>query len=244
MKKLITLFLALLMLIPSAALGDVLADGWEGATLDELQDAQLQISNRISDMRAAAAADVERVELTGTGTSILSDVVIPFAPSRVILQCEGDATAKLTGGAYDYTFTASGYDASFFDKTGTFGLLVEGAGAWSFTVEPIMDGGTLPMSGTGPYVSDFFDLPAPMIVTIAADKGDMTAMLSNVIFQLHNQMKNMDLWGADTLSNAMISGSSEPVSLDVILQPVEGRTQYCISVNVKPGVSWSVTPKN
>lgn len=117
--------------------------------MEELLDAQQNISNRISELRAAAAADVERVELSGTGTAILSDVVIPFAPSRVKLTSEGSCTAKLTGGAYDYVFDGDSYEEKFFDQSGTFNLLVETTGAWSFVVEPIMDGGTLPLSGTG-----------------------------------------------------------------------------------------------
>ena len=133
--------------------------------MEELLDAQQNISNRISELRAAAAADVERVELSGTGTAILSDVVIPFAPSRVKLTSEGSCTAKLTGGAYDYVFDGDSYEEKFFDQSGTFNLLVETTGSWSFVVEPIMDGGTLPLSGTGPFVSDFVELPAPMIVT-------------------------------------------------------------------------------
>lgn len=99
MKKLLALILVLVLCLPAMALADVLADGWRDASMEELLDAQQNISNRISELRAAAAADVERVELSGTGTAILSDVVIPFAPSRVKLTSEGSCTAKLTGGA-------------------------------------------------------------------------------------------------------------------------------------------------
>lgn len=243
MKKLLVLTLCLLLCAPATALCDVLAHGWDAAPMEDLQEAQTALSNRISELRAAAASDVERIELSGTGTAILSDVVIPFAPSRVLIECDGSTSAKLTGGAYDYTFTASGYSADFFDQTGTFGLLVEADGAWSFTVEPVKYGGTLPMSGSGPFVSDFFDLPAPIIVTLEAGKGTMSAMLSNMIVNLHCQFKNMDMWQGDSLSNEMISDSSEPVLLEAILQPVEGRTQYCISVTCQPGVEWSITPK-
>lgn len=137
--------------------------------------------------------------MSGTGTAILSDVVIPFAPSRVKLTSEGSCTAKLTGGAYDYVFDGDSYEEKFFDQSGTFNLLVETAGAWSFVVEPIMDGGTLPLSGTGPFVSDFVELPAPMIVTVEGNKGSMNALLTNFIVKLNHQYKNLDAWNGAQL---------------------------------------------
>lgn len=244
MKKLLALILVLVLCLPAMALADVLADDWQDASMEELLDAQQNISNRISELRAAAAADVERVELSGTGTAILSDVVIPFAPSRVKLTSEGSCTAKLTGGAYDYVFDGDSYEEKFFDQSGTFNLLVETTGAWSFVVEPVMDGGTLPLSGTGPFVSDFVELPAPMIVTVEGNKGSMNALLTNFIVKLNHQYKNLDAWQGDSLTNEMFTGTTAPFSADVILQPVDGRTQYCISVVCEPGVEWSITPKN
>ena len=69
MKKLLALILVLVLCLPAMALADVLADDWQDASMEELLDAQQNISNRISELRAAAAADVERVELSGTGTA-------------------------------------------------------------------------------------------------------------------------------------------------------------------------------
>lgn len=244
MKKLLALILALTLCLPASVLADVLADGWQDASMEELLDAQQNISNRISELRAVAAADADRVELSGTGTAILSNVVISFAPSRVKLTSDGDCTAKLTGGTHDYSFSGESYEEKFFDQSGTFNLLVETAGAWSFVVEPIMDGGTLPLSGSGPFVSDFVELSEPMIVTVAGDKGSMDAWLSNFIVKLHHQYKNIDAWQGDSLTNEMFTSSSEPSSADVILQPVAGRTQYCFSILCEPGVEWSITPKN
>ena len=108
----------------------------------------------------------------------------------------------------------------------------------------IMDGGTLPLSGTGPFVSDFVELPAPMIVTVEGNKGSMNALLTNFIVKLNHQYKNLDAWQGDSLTNEMFTGTTAPFSADVILQPVDGRTQYCISVICEPGVEWSITPKN
>lgn len=243
MKKLLALCALIALLLPVVALADVLTSEWQEATLEELLQAQQEISNRISELRAAAASDVERVELSGSGTSILSDVVIPFAPSRVIVECEGETSVKFTGGAYDYTFDAKTHEESFFDQTGTFGLLVESPSAWSIVVEPITAGGVLPLSGSGPFVSDFFELPAPMIVSITVNASDMDALLSNLIVKLHHQYENIDSWKGDSLTNELLSSGNESFAADVILQPVNGRDQYCISVTCEPGVVWSVSPK-
>lgn len=243
MKKLIILGMVLALLLPSAVLADVLVDGWQDATMDELQQAQQDISNRISELRAAASVDVDSVELSGSGTSILSDVVIPFSPSRVIVECEDDTSVKFTGEEYDYTFSAKTREESFFSAVGTFDLLVESPGAWTVVVEPIMDGGMLPMNGNGPFVSDFFELPAPMIVSITADPAGMDAFLTNLIVKLHNQYENIDSWGGDSLTNELLS-TDDSFAADVILEPVDGRDQYCLSVTCEPGVEWSIAPKN
>ena len=110
------------------------------------------------------------------------------------------------------------------------------------TVEPIVDGGALPMEGSGPFVSDFFELPAPMIVTVASDAREMDDLLSNLIVSLCHQYENIESWRQESLTNELLSGG-DTFSADVILQPVDGRTQYCLSVKCEPGVSWSITPK-
>ena len=56
MKKLLALILVLVLCLPAMALADVLADDWQDASMEELLDAQQNISNRISELRAAAAA--------------------------------------------------------------------------------------------------------------------------------------------------------------------------------------------
>ena len=88
MKKLLALCLALLSLVSVAASAEVLADGWQDAGLEALQQAQQDIANRISELRAASAPAADRVELSGSGTSILTDVAIDFSPARVIIECD------------------------------------------------------------------------------------------------------------------------------------------------------------
>lgn len=241
MKKLI-LCATLLVLVPVVVFAQVLADGWQDASLEALQQAQQEISNRISQLRAVSAPSDARVELSGEGTSILSGVSVDFSPSRVVIECDGKTSVTFTGGKYDYTFDASSYSVDFFDETGTFDLLIESVGSWSVTVEPIVDGGILPMEGKGSFVSDFFELSAPMIVTVSSDATGMDALLSNLIVKLCHQYENIESWQRESLTNELLS-DGDTFSADVILKPVDGRTQYCLSVTCEPDVAWSITPK-
>ena len=241
MNKILAILMVLLICLPSAALADVLADGWQDASMDELLDAQQDINNRISELRAAEAANVDAVKLSGSGTDIVSEVVIPFAPARITIT--GSGTFKLSGGT-DTTFTAKGYQQDSLTKSGTYQLLVEAEGDWTFTAEPIAAGGTLPLSGSGPFVSDFIELPQAMIVTLTGEPGTMESLVSNFIVHLNHEYENLDLWGYDALSNELFTKSTESFTADVILQPVDGRTEYFISITCDPGVEWSITPKN
>ena len=241
MNKILAILVALLVCLPSAALADVLADGWQDASLDELLSAQQDIGNRISELRAAEAANVDIVELAGSGTSIISEVVIPFAPARITIN--GSGTFKLSGDT-DTTFTAKGYQQDSLTNTGTYQLLVEAEGDWTFMAEPITAGGTLPLSGTGPFVSNYIELPQAMIVTISGDPGTMESSLSNFIVHLNHEYENLDLWGYDALCNELFVPSTETFAADIILQPVDGRTEYFLSVACDPGVEWSIVPKN
>ena len=67
MKKQLALCLALLSLVSAAASAEVLADGWQDAGLEALQQAQQDIANRISELRAASAPAADRVEFVRLG---------------------------------------------------------------------------------------------------------------------------------------------------------------------------------
>ena len=243
MKKLIVITLSAVLLFPVFALATTLSVDISTATLDELQQAVLTIANRISELRAVAAPSSERLELSGIGTTILSNVTIPFSPSRIIIETDGDFSATLTGGPYDHNFSTDLYNAVFFDEQGTYTLLVEAKGAWTFTVVPIMPGASLPLSGTGSYVSDYFELPVPMIVAVKCAPGSMTEYLTHFNVILHCQYENSNSWRNDYLSAEMVTPSSGLFQEDVIINPISGRMQYCISVSCNPGVEWSINPK-
>ena len=68
-------------------------------------------------------------------------------------------------------------------------------------------------------------------------------MISNFRRPTPEEEKNIDSWKGDSLTNELLSSGNESFAADVILQPVNGRDQYCISVTCEPGVVWSVSPK-
>lgn len=246
MRKLITLALVLMLALPAAATAEILAPGWQDAPVDELLAAGQAINERVAQLRAAQSTSAEGLLFQGSGTSILNDVAIPADPSRVILtSLKGKAKATLSGGAYDIVYEIKdGQTQEFMEKGGTYTLLVEADGDWSFEVQPIRQGGSLPLEGSGAYVSDFFPLTAPLIVSIKADLGEMTDLLSLTTLRLHHQYEVSEaLWQDRVLITNLISSASPDMSGDIILSPVKGRDLYVISVDCAPGVSWSIIPK-
>ncbi len=243
MKKWMLLVLAINLCVPSIAFADVLSVDFSTASLDELLQAQQQIADRIAELQTTDSASIERLELSGTGSSILSDIVIPFSPCRIILESSTMATVTLTVDSYDFKFIADRYDAEFYSKQGTGTLRVETDGDWTFTAEPIIEGAAFPMSGSGPYVSDFFELSAPMTVTVKGAPGAMMVYPSNLTVMLREQYESVDLWGGITLASKRLTPAGDAFSADVTLLPVTGRTQYCLAVICGPGIEWSITPK-
>ena len=115
MKKMITVILVLLLCLPAFALASTLTIDLSTATLDDLLQAQQQISDRISELHSASAPSADRIEFSGNGAAILSDVKISFSPSRIILQAEDRITATLTSGKHDIAIFS--YDYKLYSLT-------------------------------------------------------------------------------------------------------------------------------
>lgn len=213
------------------------------ANLDELKNAKEIIENRISELQSSEPiSSSEIIEISGSGTSIISDITIPFSPSRIIVNCDGKLDGELIGDT-NFSFSANTQTAKFFDGSGSFDFLVEASGDWSISIEPIVYSQTFPISGTGEYVSDFFDLDSPMIVTVKGDPSTSSSQFTNLIFKLHHQYEYLTSWGYDALTNEFMSQKDDQFVKDVILKPVNGRDQYCISITCDPGVQWSIETK-
>lgn len=239
MKRFFCIFLALLTLAASPALAQVLTIDLDTATIEELTAAQAQIGDRISQLRAAAAPAGEAIVLTGSGTSIISGVDVVAVPARLTIE----GTVKLTlSGKFDYTFNQElhPYNCAVITGAETFDAMVEGTGDWTITIEPIKEGGSIVASGVGPWVSDYFPLEGPAILTVKADGSGMDALMSNVIVQLYQPLRFIGTYNPSSLTNALITATGDAFAADVIAKPDDGTPMCFWYVKVAPGVAWSI----
>ena len=247
MRKAVLFALMMSLLMNVVSFADVLDPNWKEASLDELLSAQSEIGDQISLLRAAEYEALDSIRFSGCGTDILSNVDIPFSPSRVKVVSgnkDSKVNVKFTGGdRNDYVEVRDGYMEKFFSGSGTYTVLVEADTDWGITIEPVTEGGFMGITGSGPYVSDFFDLQTPTIVTISYDPSEMETSSANVIIELASQFKNLDSWMEHAHTNAIVSSNSEAKTTEVIIEPTEGRHQYCWAVYTQPGVKWTIAPK-
>lgn len=242
MKKVFCILLALLML-PAAALADVLADHWQEAGTEELLAALTDLNNEISARRAAEAQTVENIELNGNGTSIITEIEVIEGPVRVTFSSDKEAKLTLSGGKYDHVYNnnTAGKTIKLLGEEATYSALVETSGAWTLLIEPIAAGQTLPFSGSGDAVSDFFELSTPMIVTVSWDASASTAWSNSLYVYLCHQYSNIPDWQSEPLASEF--PIEKKGSMDVILKPTKGRTEYCLSVETSEDVQWTIAPK-
>lgn len=242
MKKILALLLALLLL-PAAALADVLAPDWKGATLDELLAAQAAIADQISQLRAAASDAAEALTFTGEGTSILSAVNVEHIPARVTIN--GAVKVTMTGGQYDHVFNVWQDEMSceVLTDAAEYDLLVEGTGAWTVTIEPLKDGGTLELSGAGPYVSDFFQLPSATIVVCSMDASKLDTWSASLYIKMGHQYSNISSWAEDSVAGDSLFSDPLKLTEEAIVKPTKNRDQYYWIIDVPVGATWSITQK-
>jgi hypothetical protein len=240
MKRILVIVLAFLVLLPFASLA--LTIDLETATIDELLAAQLEISAQLSVLRANNAPVGEDIVLIGSGTSIKSGISIPFSPARLTIT--GEAKVTFTDGDNSSSFSSEGLYAGFiYGTVAETSALIEAQGDWTITIEQIKEGASLPLEGEGSFISDFFDLPEPIIVTVEVDATDLVRSYGWYEIRIRNQYEYSDSWDYNTLDYDSIDKGVNQ-SVDLILKPVKGRMQYCITVEAPAGLKWSITPKN
>ncbi|MDD3212186.1 MAG: hypothetical protein PHY64_00835 [Eubacteriales bacterium] len=242
MKKLLSVLLALSLLC-SFAVAETLTIDLDTATIDELTAAQSAINDRISALRAAEAPAGEAITLSGTGTTIQSGVEVTQVPARVSVT--GPVEVTFTGGKYDYKFNNYEDDFSCEELTeaATYDLLIEGDADWSITIEPLREGGTMELSGTGPYVSDFFPLTGATIVHVTMDASMLGSWSASLYLELGHQYSNISSWRSDSVLGDSLF--SDPLKLegDAIIKPTDGRDQYYWIIDVPVDAQWSITAK-
>lgn len=242
MKKLLTLLLVFL-LIPAVSLADVLAPGWEDASLDDLLAAQAAIADQISQLRAASSDAAETLTFSGDGTTILSAVNVEHIPARVTIN--GTVKLTLTGGQYDHVFNVwqDKMSCEVLTDAAEYDLLVEGTGAWTITIEPLKEGGTMELSGTGPYVSDFFQLPSATIVVCSMDASKLGKWSASLYVKMGHQYGNISSWTTDSVAGDSLFSDPLKLTEEAIVKPTKNRGQYYWIIDVPVGTTWSITQK-
>lgn len=239
MKKILALILALLCL-PAAAFADVLADGWQDATLEELLAAQEAIADQVSALRAASYEQAEALTYSGTGTKIISGVDVVQIPARVTV--EGAVTMTLTGGSYDHKFNPWEREMAcdVLTEAATYDMMVEGSGDWTITIEPLKAGGTMSLSGVGPYVSDFFELPGATIVNCSMDASMTDAWTASLYIYMGEQYEHFDSWRQESVIGDALFSKPLTLTGEAIIKPVKGRDLYFWIISVPVGAEWSI----
>lgn len=234
--------LLVLLLVSVPALADVLAPDWQAASIEDLTAAQELLANELSARRAAAQPSADAFTSSGTGTAILSGVQVPYDPARVTFSADSKATLTLPA-KYNHVYQLykAGTKIDFLSDPATYDAQVTAAGSWSVTIEPIRAGQTFPFTGSGAAVSDFFDLQAPTIATVSWDASGVSRLLSNLSIIMYHQYKNISRWQPEVLMNEL--NVDKTGSLDVILSPTQGRTEYCLVIDAADGLQWSIAYK-
>lgn len=239
MYKLLSLLLALLLL-PAAASADVLADGWQDATLEELLAAQAVIADQVSQLRAASSDASDALVYSGEGTSILTGVSVDQIPARLTI--DGAAKVTLTGASKSLKYNAAKAPrgCELLTDAGTYDLLVECDGAWTVTIEPLKAGGSIVLSGTGPYVSDYFELPGAAIISYDVTQGSSGWLTAQIL--LGHQYVSINGWTYDTVLNRHELNPGQYAG-DAIAAPTPGRDLYYWIISVPADATWSIVLK-
>lgn len=251
MKKLLCFLAILLFCLPTAALADVLADGWQDAGLEELQAAQQELATRIGELRAesAASAPADVAHYEGNGLSMIPLESFPFFPCRMVLavDAEGGAKVEITGGKFDWKeeFTATGdsmssvfsYDRNNYGAS-NLTLLVTTDANWTLDVYPLAETGTPALNGAGNAVGDLFALTGPMAITVSYDAS------ANSMDYLSIELVTPSDYGylRERVFGESLSGDGLKGSADVFIKPKNDSPCFYI-VKCKPETTWAITPK-
>ncbi len=250
MKKLLALALSLALFLPVAALADVLADGWQDASMEELQDAQQSILNRISELRAAATPVVDAAHYEGAGTAMVSVDAFPSYPCRMVFAVDapGDAKLEITGGkqlGWKQEFTAAPGDLSrvlSYDSVNYGGndltLLVTTSSNWTLDIYPLAETGTVAFSGAGNAVSDLFTLSSPQLVTLSYDGSAESSGYLSVTVVTPSQYGYL----RESVFSESVGGKSG--TTEVFVKPKKDDQPCFYIVECKQGIMWEIAPKN
>lgn len=253
MKKLMPILVsALLAIAPASALADTLSIDLDTATYDELADARDQITARMDELLAAQATPApaeatDGVHYSGEGTTILSDVQLPYDYNVLTYTASRGTGYKLMGdGDKQLSYCSGQQQCDIVSGPNTAKLLVEGKDAWTMDVEPLVSASALTAAeGVGCYTSPIFPLETDSIISLHVVDPDGKYEFQDA---LSIDCTLYILMGDGKLrSDKLVIGASMTeectYDADLILSPIDGAAGYVLVVNVLPTYEWSATLK-
>lgn len=221
------------------------------ATIEELEEAQQLIANRIAELTAAQTTSSSSfdsnsvIHYEGDGTSIISDISIPYTFSSVAFNAETDnnfeyhlrnADGKTISNdtlPYAVKVISGAQDGCK--------LLTEGIGAWTLDISPLLPADTdcMKLSGKGSLVSGIFSLDTDKIASFSIPDSDKAFFVRFYLYALRDDGTTKSA----LLLNDFLMSDEIPFSGDYIASPIANASQYVWCIVVPEDVEWTLEVK-
>lgn len=236
MKKLFCLVLVGLLSISCVAFADTITIDLDTASIEELETAKDAIEARIAELKAVAITPADEIYITrGNGTQILNDFIEPSTISRFVVTADTKFIVTYNKMNIQLTVKSIGCNyADFIDCTDGFSqVMIESQGEWAIDYSPLKRTYSPYMSGNGSYVTDYFAIKTPAIVTFTVE-GDYS--LCHVSQYSIDENGKVHLVG--TPIDQYISGQE---TFDIIVKSKKDNAQYFFfEINCHDDVKWSI----
>lgn len=238
MKKLLCLVLVGLLSISPLAFADTITIDLDAASIEELETAKDAIDARIAELKAVTVAPAEMYITRGNGTQILNDFKEPSTVSRFVVTADSKFIVTYNKMNIQLTVKSIGCNyADFIDRSDGFSqVMIETQGEWVIDYSPLKRTASPCMSGNGSYVTDYFTIKTPAIVTFTV-KGDY----SRCHVSQYSIDENGKIHLVGTPIDQYVSGQE---TFDVIVKSNKDNAQYYFfEINCHDDVKWSITEK-
>ncbi len=247
MKKLLLLTLAMILVLPSAALADgVLADGWQNASLEELENARAALDQQIISLQTPITEDAETMTFTGTGLDVIYNITLPAgawaylvtlpeAASGTTTICEDGENFK------DWHTTAYNHyaHAAYYRQDTTINFItMDYPAAWELTITKLPEVSSAAYTATGSGVSGFFLPASAQIVNIS------TTASCDGYFTL--DVLEANVWGTNPDGHGAAHGTLKKGATQedtYLFTPDDEIYGYVWMMNCPDGYQWSITVK-
>ncbi len=247
MKKLFALLLAVFIALPSFALADdVLVNGWQNASLDELEDAEALLKEKIIQLRTNAVTE-KPATFSGSGVTITdgftlasgiwcrkvtySDLSYSLSP-KLMESINGEENKIYLVRPEIEVFQCAG--DTIFDY-----LAVDIDCDWTIEYIPLDYQGDMELSGNTSIVS-CFTCTRPTIVSFTASRHGMDRGYYGL--DLYSIDKNGKLKSVDCAASGNLE-EGESITTNAIVNPSEDTCYFVWQLVCDAGVEWSITEK-